>query len=293
MGRHLLVHIGLPKTATTTLQSQVFPALDTRDGFIYAGVFQPRGSKESDLFRSFTSAVLNGDQSDFKNAISGTPEDCRIVFSEEMVTVGSSRRSWEDNLCRLKDLLEPYDYSILVTLRNPLDAIPSYYVELYESMMERWPVFKAALVEDPRMGIFLYSSFIPFLRDLFGSECINFCRFEDIVSGDLANVGQFLGGEMPEGLHLPDMNKKTKKGRAVRFQGKSKVKLSDFLLDKLDHSPEGKLMTRIYAFLIFVGLPVLSRIRVRRFYTVPLPDAKELEKLRDLIDRDVLFYESI
>ena len=47
MSGKLFVHIGLPKTATTTLQIEFFPEL-ANGGIRYLGVFQPRSEREQD-----------------------------------------------------------------------------------------------------------------------------------------------------------------------------------------------------------------------------------------------------
>jgi len=55
----IYVHIELPKTATTTLQSHFYPKLP-KDKVDSLGVHQPRGEKKEVLFDHFIQAVNGG-----------------------------------------------------------------------------------------------------------------------------------------------------------------------------------------------------------------------------------------
>ena len=57
----LYVHIGLPKTATTALQQDLFPRLESKT-FSYVGVFQPREAAEQrQLYTDFCNAATRGE----------------------------------------------------------------------------------------------------------------------------------------------------------------------------------------------------------------------------------------
>lgn len=92
MPNRVYIHIGLPKTATTTLQLDYFPHVNN-DKFQYLGVFQPRGQEVPDpLFTKVISAARLGNgleeaNQDLKERLNTGQRS--IIISEEMLTVGS------------------------------------------------------------------------------------------------------------------------------------------------------------------------------------------------------------
>jgi cytochrome b involved in lipid metabolism len=84
-------------------------------------------------------------------------------------------------------MLEPYDYNILLTIRHPVDAIFSYYVERFEIFKGHYPQFDMSLVQDPEMAVYRYSTFIPLLsaeqRALMETELRDdILKYQQIVS---------------------------------------------------------------------------------------------------------------
>jgi len=130
----IIVHIGLPKTATTTLQSDFFPVF-VNDFIEYWGVCQPRGKRgQSNAYFNFYRAVDTGlrvgevrKELELKIAQGKT-----VIFSEEMITVSSTTSStWREKLKNLGNILKGLQYDIVVTVRDPIPALFSYYVELH------------------------------------------------------------------------------------------------------------------------------------------------------------------
>ncbi len=139
MSGKLFVHIGLPKTATTTLQREIFPKL-SGDHIQYLGVYQPRkDTNQTVFFEQFCQIVYSGDGIDeLARTLSEMLESgATYVLSEEMLTVSSGNASWQAKLTNLAKLLNGLDYSILVTVREPTAAMFSYYIELYEQFSRR------------------------------------------------------------------------------------------------------------------------------------------------------------
>ncbi len=97
--KKLFVHIGLPKTGTTTLQQYYFPFIDT---FQYSGVNQPRhkSSKSNDSLYRHIMSFVNGNQNisleEVLNIIES--QSSQLLISEEMLTVGDK---WIQKLERI------------------------------------------------------------------------------------------------------------------------------------------------------------------------------------------------
>jgi len=194
----IYVHIGLPKTATTTLQANLFPLLNV----IYAGTHQPRdGNKKSSLYGLFYSAIIDG------SGLQGARQVLRnyafkgqsILFSDEMILVG---KDWSGNLGRLRCLLEGFDFEIIVTVREPVAAIFSYYCELYPvfSGIKSGVVGAAKCAEE--MKIYCYDILIGELLMNFPSDRMHYFKFEDIVNGNLASMVALIDGERGFNLNM-------------------------------------------------------------------------------------------
>jgi hypothetical protein len=133
---HLFIHIGPPKTATTSLQYAFqnfsFPR------FKYLGVHQPRGVKESSV-----SSVLLSHINGVKSAeISKAVEEIKAltlvgticVISEEMFLVEKIGNEIFKKLTTLDVALAEIPRTYLITVRRPIDALPSYYQEMFSRL---------------------------------------------------------------------------------------------------------------------------------------------------------------
>lgn len=292
MSRKIFVHIGLPKTATTTLQSKYFPNLDCNFGFKYTGVFQPRGSKkEANVYKSLCHAVFNGESSAFDNAIALMPKDCRLIVSEEMFTVGQEQRSWQENLKLLQAALAGYDYRILVTLRNPVAAIFSYYVEL-EDVRRSVPTFDSSLVDHPILSIFKFKELDLFLEKTFSRERIFYCSFDDIISGNMGPVEDFL--DLPysnKQWSFPRSNGKVKSSSGIQFHDTKKTNLYS-IISNASHRRFGKEKADRIMNLLYVTKPLLNFLGYRRKYWIPLLTNEVSDDLNNQLLDDIEFYKS-
>lgn len=292
MSRKIFVHIGLPKTATTTLQSTYFPNFESSSGFEYTGVFQPRGSKkEATVYKSLCHAVFNGESSAFDNAIASMPEDCRLIVSEEMFTVGQKHRSWQQNLKHLQAALGDYDYRILVTLRNPVDAVFSYYVEL-EDLRRSVPTFDSSLVDHPILSIFKLKELDLFLGKCFSRERIFYCSFDDIISGNMRPVENFL--DLPysnKQWSFPRSNDRVKSSSGIQVHDTNRTDLYS-IISNASYRRFGKEKADRVMDLLYVAKPFLNYLGYRRKYWIPLPTSKVLDDLNNQLQADIEFYKS-
>jgi hypothetical protein len=229
MSGQIFVHIGLPKTATTTLQTDVFPALCI-EGVQYHGVFQPRNeNKQNDLYTGFCEAVYDGASlEEVRSSLAGMLNaGTTIIFSEEMVTVSEEDASWRVKLKNLADILGGLDYVLILTVREPAAALFSYYVELHDQLYKEKNSFLELAKNHESMHIFHYRKLTDELFLYFDRERVFVKSFEDIAAGRLEDLCRLVtsGREGWHGFALQRHNEKKQAGNVI-YTGK-KVTLAD------------------------------------------------------------------
>lgn len=195
MSGRLLVHAGLPKTATTTLQTQYFPCLPP-DQIHYLGVRQPRSRGQDALYRLFVEAVCEGVEAPglHQGLAQLLDQGLHVVVSEEMFTVSTLRGAgWQLKLQRLAGILERYDHSVMVTVREPVQASFSYFVELQSRFRALGLDYVTAVLSDDAMQIFHYQTLLGCLDANFSPGRVHFIGFDDVVSGDLGRLDRWSG----------------------------------------------------------------------------------------------------
>lgn len=223
MNGRIFVHIGLPKTATTTLQTQLFPAISSEE-IHYHGVIQPRQENLQDNFYTiFCEAVYSGKSlEDVRSVVENKLNyGSTIIISEEMFTVSTKDASWRVKLKNLSKLLNGLDYTLILTVREPVAAIFSYYIELNEQFARERKGFVDLALNDNRMYIFHYKKLIDELFMHFDKEKIFVKKFEDIIVGNIEDMWRLitLGRREWHGLQLKTHNDKKQSGNFV-YTGK-------------------------------------------------------------------------
>ena len=154
----IYVHIGLPKTATTTLQSQIFSNFDENE-IKYLGTYQPRNSNKNMLYEKFYRSVFTGKHiaetqllltEELKN-------NKNILISEEMITVSD----WKVNLLNLKEILKPFNNELIISVRKHVRAMFSYYVQEFRNFSKLNLTFDEIARTNQKMKIFQYRIFLP------------------------------------------------------------------------------------------------------------------------------------
>ena len=188
----LYIHVGLPKTATTTLQESFFSNIDEKIA-CYAGVFQPRSNLQSDIYNKFIDAVSFGSNIGLLNSeIDNYIKSCSaMILSEEMVLISQPHASWREKLSNLSKLVTNIDYEVVLTVRQPEVALFSYYVELMPLILKGSrqlhsdSQFYSFAVNDKRMEIFHYKTLLGELSDLFDVDRVSFFKFEDVIGSGM------------------------------------------------------------------------------------------------------------
>lgn len=215
----IFVHIGLPKTATTSLQADLFPHLSD-EGIQYAGVFQPRFDRPQtkffvDFYNSFTSSNNTNQLRDILNHHLNTGES--IILSEEMITVSNYPATWPVKLRNLSEILEGMNYRLIVTVREPASGMFSYYIEQYAIFMQTRKSFLDAAMFDESMHIFHYKKLFEVLFRYFEKDRIFSFRFEDIIRTHGEEITKLicLDGSEKHNITLENLNKKDQRGEFV------------------------------------------------------------------------------
>lgn len=127
---NLIVHIGPPKTATTSLQIALERNLPA--SFAYLGAYQPRERNPHNCCHTLNNMVLMNknsrpeDLSEFlENVEENKTKGIVSLVVEETLMDGSSGVDWRQKIKNLAEVLVHVDAIPAITLRHPLDGIPS------------------------------------------------------------------------------------------------------------------------------------------------------------------------
>lgn len=287
----IIVHIGLPKTATTTLQMDVFPMLKN-ENVDYVGVYQPRvsGHQDSFFFR-FVKALSDGKIESVRHELVELLSSGKtIILSEEMITVSSDHVSWRTKLLNLSRILNDINYILIVTVREPASAMFSYYVEMIKHLSMQKINFLEFAKNDERMEIFHYGILANELIVRFEKDRIHIVKFEDIIQGNfeaiLSGIGDVSVSEIPP---LPKRNERTSSKDYVYTGRKSSI--ADFL--KFFIRTSG--LNRIRVVMDFLRrfkniLQYLDRVGIVK-QRVQRPTAEQLEEIRSYVAKDNMIFE--
>ena len=142
---NVLIHIGLPKTATTTLQKHLFLSLHNQGVVNFLGRCSTRN--ESDYYNPVekvmngivmeSDRIYNSKKNIYKNILHKLMRDDVLnVISEEAITLPRKNYDAYKVFKRIGYVFEGYNVKFIVFLRCQADLIYSYYVEMY-----RWRFF--------------------------------------------------------------------------------------------------------------------------------------------------------
>lgn len=233
MPNRVYVHIGLPKTATTMLQMDYFPYVDSNK-YMYLGVFQPRDTESDELYYDLCCAINSGSNIFEVNAkIKKKLRDDSgsLIFSEEMFTVSQSEISWQKKISNLAKVFEGIDFRILITIREPVSAMFSFYVESYYRYMDSNESFSDLAINSNDFKIYHYDYILKILERKFTRERIYIQKFEDLIIGDFSIVNRFLSfnGAGVNFISMNNRNQKRKTSTAILIPKNLKFKRADRL----------------------------------------------------------------
>ena len=200
--KKLIVHIGYPKTATSTLQLNLFSNL-SKDGKIeYLNHLAKPDPNFGELKCTKIIAYVLGqtDNTDFEDEIEAIKkiEKSITVISNENISFFEESFSWAYlgyngtlNLDRLKAIFNPYfdKVEILIGLRNQATLIPSFYAEAYNMIIQEEPTFRTfekwfrvnfSSSKHQDELPFNFHSMGVHASNLFGKDHVHFLLFEEL-----------------------------------------------------------------------------------------------------------------
>jgi hypothetical protein len=224
----LTLHIGPPKTASTSLQLALQDS--SHHDFAYGGCYQPRGSRGealSDGLHDIAAGRVrtNGNQIDTLNCIrdslaTGLP----LVISEEMFLVQQPGANMREKIARLGQALHGIPTRILITLRRPSEALPSLYQELYLTLPRPLRHSFDAFCESEAAFCFDYEAIESLLKTA-GFAPVSYLRFDSLASGQVP-LSSILGPSATCGGNLKIMPSNTGKfGRQPNLRRLPRVSL--------------------------------------------------------------------
>lgn len=234
----LLLHLGLPKTATSSLQHNVFLQLGREGRVNFLGKCLDYDYKTSEVsvenYRGkFIREVAEGKMSvqEGRAVLAETlMPDCLNVFSDEGIMIaypGRENLSLTEKFANLEKLMAGYDVKVVVTLREPVDYLYSLYVELYPeycskvrelSTVEKYTNALLKRPDDRLFETFHYGRWLPQLKDVFPVTVIQYEQLNGAESQAFSTWGSLLGISQSEFAGLFNkqaVNTKKKSGKEV------------------------------------------------------------------------------
>lgn len=297
----VVLHIGLPKTATTTLQNNFFKAAPRRQdkflGRAYTRLerkyFNPFEEIMRDLKKDLTPNEITHLTDKFHSMLS---TDKVNVISEESLTVTADKKH-ETVYDNLKKITCDCDVSILIASRHPVDFFYSAYIEMY-----RWRYhsvkgkdtlagFIDSFFEDldsPEYDMFFFGRLLNKIKIRF--EKIFHYSYEEFCTdktGFLQIISDIFEVDYGDILFVNDLSKDNmrlkshegKNGEAVTLSQKIPLILSFFLGQHAkSRLREVKLLNSLY----FAFLRAASRVKLTPNPKFSYLTESQREKLEDV-----------
>lgn len=309
----VLLHLGLPKTATSSLQHNVLQTLhsDGEINFLGKCLGYDLATRNIDIVNytgKFIRDAAEGKisikeaRNDLVNILDG---DKLNVFSDEGLMVaypGKENLPLAAKINNLADIFSGYDVQVIATLRNPVDYLYSLYVELYPDFcsnvrkVNSIEKYSSELVSNP--GNILFESFffdgwIALLKNEFPLSVVS---YEKLVAGEETTIsiwGELLGIDQQhfsELFNIKKVNVKQKSGKEVR-QMKDLRRIEIALRDMATK------VRPMYALLKWFyntsGLKRILNYRVVSKRTHKFPEGEKLERINSVLRSSIKSSESV
>lgn len=235
----VLLHLGLPKTATSSLQHNVFQTLHKRGKINFLGKCLDYNYKTSQLSVVNYSGKFIRDAAEEKITVLAAQKELAMildvdrlnVFSDEGLMIaypGNDNISLVRKFKNLNTVFRDYNTQVFVTLRDPIDYLYALYVELYPDYLSRVRDLNSVqryverLLSDPKDLLF-ESFFYPlWLHELEASFDVTVLQYEDLgtkCSFSCQKWADILGISADEFWNIfqvKRLNEKEKTGQEVR-----------------------------------------------------------------------------
>lgn len=217
MAINTVIHIGFPKTGTTTHQIHLF---DKHSQIVYLGKPYKEARFEQELHRLIKQESTIYDSSALKEYMKSVkkerPGKNLLLLSEEIMVSLSKVRDKGVVAQRIKEVFSPC--KILITIRNQVEMLKSAYINggrllahvpgKYRGRyvpFEDWLIFQYEYLDRSHMGNFIYFPTIQYYAKLFGKENILVLLFEEFLDQPeqyITKLSEFLAIDKNESLEL-------------------------------------------------------------------------------------------
>ena len=295
MGKFYL-HVGLHKTATTTLQNQFFP-------FISSLNYLSRNTQnKSSLYYKITSYCFSKNAekkslATLRNEISLLLNSSDLLISEEWFTsdysqlYGFDGAPWEEKLRRLGTLTQGHTCKLLITIRKPSTGLFSLYCELNKvGIQAKFPNFHSFIEKSNDAKTYDYAYLQQVMTDIYGQN-ITVLPFELLQ----ANQEVFL----TKILHWMDRGKIKKNSLSTTYQTQynhdSVIIRPESHIEKIVTSSLSLAPRKVVQFLKF---PLLYKARsllktFRRTARIQKPCKSEIELIKQKYFSTFEFYSTL
>tara|TARA_B100000749_G_scaffold269544_1_gene248473 strand:- start:2945 stop:3844 length:900 start_codon:yes stop_codon:yes gene_type:complete len=286
--KKLTLHLGLPKTGTTSLQDHYFPQVG--GDIDYVGKVNGERLTHPILasMRNYLDCgekSLEGNLSRLKTNIESHAFD-NILISDEMFVVSSNGVSWEEKLRRLSRIPAQCEEisieKVIVVFRNPLDAVYSFYVETFQLNKKAYRSCLDFVKNSDQAKIYNYKYLSSVLFELFDSKVVSWRSYEHAIeSGGLWSILEDEGFQIS--VPTEDKWSNTKK-RVGDSYISNPFTLENYLVGwPLVRAAKQHLPRSSVSFL----RSLLSKVRLSRGKVVAKPSPAEALEITDILLRDI------
>lgn len=158
--------------------------------FVYGGIYQPRDQAEASLCVRLYEAACSTRQDkekctrvacEIREALASGRD---VLLSEEMLLVDQAILH-QAKIRNLASILGDIPVTIVICLRNPLDAVRSLYQELFQSLRLREQLSFTSFLAGNQALIYDYEYLVALLREN-AAWVVRPLRFEHLVTGMLS-----------------------------------------------------------------------------------------------------------
>lgn len=218
----ILVHVGLSKTATTSLQNNVLKPLHEKELVNFV------------TDRLYSDYKYNIDRTAFEKLLD---ENKLNVISEEIITE-TDKENNEKLINTLSTLVSPYESQVLISLRSPVEMVYSYYVQTYGIFMQYPKIatlqkFVNRIEQHPdayMFKMFFFSDIVPFVEARLG-KC-NILLYEDLLHDKdryFAKLSEVLGVDSRMLREMFFVSKENVKNTSAKGKYSQPVRLTEVL----------------------------------------------------------------
>lgn len=238
----ILLHIGLPKTATTTLQLHLFHKLHEEEKVNFLGRYlTPKDVGYYFRINDIIYAIIKQNDEEFEENLQSYKQEVNNyiyenklnIISEEMLTISYKKEKnsldVNRNLERVHKIFSQHKIEVLLSIRKQDKIIHSFFVEAYNNMfwqdnsintLDKYIKNGLQNMQKGNFYMYCYDNIIDQCENLFGSGSCKILVFEDIKGNrkryitTLSNILKFSVNEIDTYLVSKQTNVKiqTSKG---------------------------------------------------------------------------------